>query len=221
MLTVKSENGSPQASLGEKLKLAIDSLPASGVSLSEIRNLFGQEGLLLLTVFLVLPFMVPVSIPGVSTIFGAAILLIGVSRLFKLPLWLPKRFEDRILPADKLRAALSSGLKVIQKLERLTLSHRLKSLTSDGLRGTVNNCSFILGALLLMAPFGFVPFSNTLPGLALLFFAIGLLQRDGIFILLGHFVNLATALYFSFLIAGGTVLVQRLIRFISEIFSGS
>ncbi|HSV43124.1 MAG TPA: exopolysaccharide biosynthesis protein, partial [Candidatus Bathyarchaeia archaeon] len=79
-----------QNSLGEKLKVVIDRLPAEGVSLSEIRDLFGQEGLLLLIIFLTIPFMVPVSIPGVSTVFGAAILLIGVSRLLGRNLWLPK-----------------------------------------------------------------------------------------------------------------------------------
>jgi hypothetical protein len=74
---------------------------------------------------------------------------------------------------------------------------------------TVNNCALIFGALLLMAPFGFVPFSNTLPGLALLFLAIGLLQRDGLCILFGHLMNLATTIYFAVLILGGGVAINE------------
>ena len=62
-------------SLGAKLKTVIDNLPQDGVRLAEIRNIFGRDGLMLLAVFLTIPFMLPISIPGVSTVFGAAILL--------------------------------------------------------------------------------------------------------------------------------------------------
>lgn len=200
-------------SLGRKLKLVIDSLPAEGVSLAEIRDLFGQDGLMLLTVFLTIPFMVPVSIPGVSTVFGAAILLIGITRLFGRNLWLPKRFEQRVLPSEKLRAGLNQGLKFFRQLERLTCPHRLKNLTSNGARGAINNFAIIVGAVFLMAPFGLIPFSNTLPGLALLLLAIGLLQRDGLFILLGHCVNVATGIYFLILIAGGAAVIQKVLQY--------
>ncbi len=202
-----------QDSLGEKLKVVIDRLPAEGVSLSEIRDLFGQDGLLLLTIFLTIPFMVPVSIPGVSTVFGTAILLIGVSRLLRCNLWLPKYFAQRVLPAEKLRAGLHQGLKILRQLEGLTRPHRMKNMTSVGLRGTLNNVSLITGAILLMAPFGLIPFSNTLPGLAVLLLAIGLLQRDGLFIFWGHLVNVATIIYFTILVAGGAVLIQRVFNF--------
>jgi hypothetical protein len=81
---------------------------------------------------------------------------------------------------------------------------------------TVNNIAFIYGALLLMAPFGFVPFSNTLPGIALLFLAIGLLQRDGLCILFGHLMNLATTIYFTVLISvlviGGKAALDELVK---------
>jgi len=60
----------------------------------------------------------------------------------------------------------------------------------------------ILGAILLMAPFGLVPFSNTLPGLAVLLLALGILENDGLCVLLGHMVNLLTIVYFAILIGG-------------------
>ncbi|MGH7961449.1 MAG: exopolysaccharide biosynthesis protein [Candidatus Binatia bacterium] len=201
-------------SLGEKLQEVIDRLPPQGVALAEIRDLVGQDGLLLLTAFLTLIFMVPVSIPGVSTVFGAAILLIGISRLFGRHLWLPQSLEKRVVSTDVLRAALKRGLTWFHRLERVSRPHRLKWLTSDGLTGVLNNCALILGALLLMAPFGLIPLSNTLPALALLFLAIGLLQRDGVCILLGHFANLFTIVYFTLLIAGGSVAIHRILQYL-------
>lgn len=195
-------------SLGEKLQAITDSLPPDGVTLAEIRDLVGQDGLLILTAFLTIVFMVPVSIPGVSTVFGAAILLIGISRLFGCRLWLPERIAQRVLPSGKLLAGLNSGRVWVHRLERISRAHRMPWLASPGLVDTLNNLALVAAAVLLMAPFGLIPFSNTLPALALLFFAIGLLQRDGLFIVLGHLTNLLTVIYFAVLIVGGGAAIR-------------
>lgn len=199
-------------SLGDQLEDIIHHLPADSLKLSEIMDRFGPQGLLLMSALLTLVFLIPVSIPGVSTIFGAAILLVGISRLFNRPLWLPQRVREHPLPSDKLRPALLGGLKWVRRLETISRAHRLSALASGGLINIFNNLAFILAALLLMAPFGFIPFSNTLPALALLFYAIGLVQRDGIAILLGHLANIATLIYFSALIAGGGLALKELIE---------
>jgi hypothetical protein len=199
-------------SLGERLKVIIMDLPPDKVTLAEIRDLLGQEGLLLLTAFLTIVFLIPVSIPGVSTVFGAAILLIGVSRLLNRSLWLPKRFLDRRLPAEKLYAGLNKGIIWFHRLERISRTHRLRWLTRNGFMDALNSCALIIGAGLLMAPFGLIPFSNTLPALAILFLAIGLLQRDGVCILLGYLVNLATIVYFILLVMGGGATMHEIFQ---------
>jgi len=203
-------------SLGGKLRVVIGNLPSSGVTLAELRDLVGQDCLLLLTAFLTIVFMVPVSIPGVSTVFGAAILLIGISRLLGRNLWLPKGIAHRVLPADKLRMRLNQGSIWLHRLERLSRPNRLNWLASTGLADTLNNGALIMGAVLLMAPFGLIPFSNTLPALALLFLAIGLLQRDGLCLLFGHFANLATIIYFIVLMIGGSAAIRELLRYVTD-----
>ena len=75
----------------------------------------------------------------------------------------------------------------------------------------VNGLMLIAGALLLMAPFGLIPFSNTLPGLAILFLAIGVLQRDGRSVLLGYMTLVLTLLYFIFLLLGGIAFLHGVI----------
>lgn len=197
-------------SLGEKIKTITDSLPPEGVTLAEIRDIVGQDGLLILTAFLTIVFLVPVSIPGVSTVFGAAILLIGITRLFGVNLWLPKRIAQKVLPSAGLHAALDKGSVWVHRLERISRPHRMPWLASPGLMDTINNLALIAAAVLLMAPFGLIPFSNTLPALALLFFAIGLLQRDGLFIVLGHLGNVLTVIYFTVLIVGGGAAIREI-----------
>ncbi|MBY4597076.1 exopolysaccharide biosynthesis protein [bacterium BD-1] len=164
---------------------------------------FGDEGLLLVTALMVLVFLVPVSIPGVSTVFGGAILLVGISRLSGRPVWLPRRLRERPLPGDKVRAALGAGLKWVHRFERISRPHRMRWLVERPGWRLTGDLAFTNAALLLMAPLGFVPFSNTLPGIALLFYAIGFIQRDGVSVLIGHVAQVATIAYFILLAAGG------------------
>lgn len=200
----KTEQFELQAeALGEKIETIIAKLPPQEVTLVEIMDIVGADSLLLLTVFLSLIFLVPVSIPGVSTVFGSAVLLIGITRLFARKLWLPEKIATRKLSSEKLRDGFNKALLWFRRLEKVSKPHRLRGLTSKGLMTVFNNLSFILAALLLMMPFGLIPFSNTLPAVALIFLAIGMMQQDGVSILFGNLSNVATIAYFGFLIAGG------------------
>ena len=201
---------------GERLQGVIARLPSDRVTVAEIRDLVGPDGLLLLTVLLTLIFMVPVSIPGVSTVFGGAILLIGISRLLNRNLWMPKRIAQHALPSDKISDGLKKGSAWLRRLERVCRPHRLGGLASNRFATLTSNGGLVLGAVLLMAPFGLIPFSNTLPALALLFLSLGQLQKDGLFILLGHVSNLVTILYFAVLVFFGVEAVREVIRHLGE-----
>lgn len=202
-LTQTEEAELEAESLGEKIELIVKKLPPHEVTLNEIMDIVGVDSLMLLTIFMSLIFLVPVSVPGVSTVFGTGILLIGITHLLAWKLWLPGFIAHRKLSAPKLREGFERALIWIHRLERISRPHRLPRLTSGRVASLFNNLAFILAALLLMAPFGFIPFSNTLPALALIFFAVGMMDRDGGSIVLGHLSNLATIVYFGFLIAGG------------------
>jgi hypothetical protein len=192
---------------GDRLEAAIHSLPDAGVTLAEVRDLAGRDGLMLLTIFLTVVFLVPISIPGVSTVFGAAILLISLNRLFRRDLRLPHRIERRVVETHRLRNALQRGLAWFRRLERFSRPQRMSWATANGAARIVNDCGLVLGALLLMAPFGLVPFSNTLPAIALLFLATGSLQRDGACVMAGHAAIVATIAYFATLLGGGGLVI--------------
>ena len=204
-----------KASLGEKLETVIKNLPPTEVTLIEILESIGHESLMFLTIFLSLVFLVPVSIPGVSTVFGSAILLIGISRLFNRKLWLPKQIANRTIAAEKLIVVLNRALVWFRRLERFSRPYRFQLITREGKIGLFNNLSFILAAVLLMVPFGFIPFSNTLPAVALIFLSVGVMQKDGGCILIGHLSNLVTIVYFSALITGGGMTIFEILRNIS------
>jgi hypothetical protein len=195
----------------ESVEHVIKNLSGDVVTLREIINVIGHEGMLVFCIFLTLPFMVPVSIPGISTLFGLAIGLIGLGVMTHRPPWLPDRLIRKKFPAHRLRLALEKGTIWIHRLERISRPS-IPVLTHGSGMARINGLMLIAGALLLMAPFGLIPFSNTLPGLAILFLATGVLQRDGRSVLLGYMTLVLTALYFSFLLRGGIAFLQGVIE---------
>ena len=65
----------------------------------------------------------------------------------------------------------------------------------------LNGLAIVFSGVLLMLPLGLIPFSNTLPALAILSMAIGLSQRDGLFVLGGYVMMVLTVIYFGVLAA--------------------
>jgi len=194
----------PQFTLAQTLDTVKDSLHEERISLRELMALVGEQGLLVFCMFLTIPFLLPVSIPGVSTAFGVVIVLIGIGVALNRVPWLPTRLMNRTIERIHLLPALEKGAALFSRLDRF-IRPRWLALTHASTLNRLNGFLLIAGAVLLMAPFGLIPFSNTLPALAILFLAAGMLQRDGIFVALGYVMLLATVVYFGVLIGGAIV----------------
>lgn len=187
--------------LSQTLSETASGLPDGEIPVGELMERVGQSGMQILAVFLTLPFLVPVSVPGVSTVFGLLIVLIGIGvALDRLP-WLPGFVLQRKVPAGALGKALQQGANLVARLEKF-LHPRLGLFAHGAAVTRLNGLTLAFAGVLLMAPFGFVPFSNTLPGLAILFLALGILERDGLFVLGGYLLTVATLVYFSVLLWG-------------------
>lgn len=183
--------------LSEKVKKIISKIPDKNLTLSEIVNLLGNDGLLLFAALLSIIFLIPISIPGFSTVFGGIIFFTGISNLLNKSLWLPNTIKTKTFPAEKLRNALNKGLKWFHFLEKISKPHRISLLISNKIARKINGFSILFGSVLLMLPFGLMPFSNTLPAITILFLSVGILQKDGIIIILGYFSILGSLIYFG------------------------
>ena len=111
--------------LSQRIRALIRSLPRTGITLSELVHRVGNDGLLILTALLTLVFLIPISIPGVSTVFGAAILLIGMARLLRRELWIPHRIAHKTIATRKLRPMLRKALPLLHRLERVSRPNRI------------------------------------------------------------------------------------------------
>ena len=97
------------ASLSRTLRDLAHSIDGEKVTVRELLSMIGEQGLLLALMFLTLPFLVPISIPGVSTVFGLVAILVSIGVTFNRIPWLPDRLLDRPLDAVKLREAIERG----------------------------------------------------------------------------------------------------------------
>jgi hypothetical protein len=185
-----------ERSLSETLHDMIASIRGNTISLRELMIDIGEHGFLLLCALLALPFLIPVSIPGVSTVFGAAIILISLAiTLNRLP-WLPERILDRQIETKKLVPTLKKGAEIVSKLDRF-VRPRLHLLTQGAIMNRFNGLMIMAGGVFLMFPLGLVPLSNTLPGIAILLLSLGIIQRDGLMVAAGYLFLVATMIYFT------------------------
>lgn len=182
--------------LSTTLEKLIGKLKGETITLRELMEAIGEQGLLLICAIASLPFLIPVSIPGVSTVFGAAIILVSLAiTLNRLP-WLPKKILDRQMETAKLIPALQKGVSIVSKLDRF-IRPRLPALTTGAIANRINGLALMTAGVLLMMPLGFIPFSNTLPGVAILLFSAGMIQRDGVTVLGGYLFLGLTTVYFA------------------------
>src|SRR5690606_30568022 len=112
--------------------------------------------------------------------------------------WLPRQIMDKELDAQRLRKVLERGLHMVARVETV-IRKRVGSLTRGMIANRINGLAIVAGAGLLMLPLGLVPFSNTLPALAILLLCIGMSQRDGLLVIAGYGALVATVSNFTLL----------------------
>jgi hypothetical protein len=78
------------------------------------------------------------------------------------------------------------------ELEVLRLSLKDQSLTLDELKQALAHRGWAMLLVILSLP---IPFSNSLPAWAVVLLAVGMLEKDGLCVLLGHLTAVATWIF--------------------------
>lgn len=171
------------------------------VTLRELLAMLGEQGLLVFCGVLAAPFLLPVTVPGMSTVLGLPMLLIGFAVMLSRVPWLPQRLLAHSLPAPTVRSVLARVRGWAERFEHL-VRPRFLALTGGRVINFLNGALVVAAVLLLMAPIPLVPFVNSLPALAIILLCFGMAERDGAVILIGYFMTLLSAAY-----VGGLILL--------------
>ena len=142
----------------------------------------------------ILPAFIP--IPGFAgAVSGPLILMIGGQMLFGMRRpWLPGFIARRGPKRGTMHRFLARIDRPLRRLDRM-LKPRLPGLLAPFPAHAFTGLLLILIALLLSLP---IPFTNYLFGFQLLLFALALLERDGMLMLLNWIGAIAAVLFFGF-----------------------
>jgi hypothetical protein len=167
------------------------------VPLREVIFVLRNRAYLLLIILLALPFIQPVPLPGLSTPLGLAIVLIALRLSLGQRPWLPMRIQRAKLPAGFFGKILTVTERLLRFLESV-LRPRWPAVTGTALLNQLHAIVILASASILLLPLP-IPLSNLLPAWAIFLLACGLLERDGLFIVLGYLAFAVGAAYFVLL----------------------
>lgn len=149
--------------------------------LGELVNAFGERGFGALMLFFGLLSVAIGIIPGTTTILGTPLLLMGLQLAIRQDqLWLPRWALKRWIDRETYRAGVSRVLPRLRKMERLS-KPRLEVMTSEVSEVLIGIATVLLAIILVLPLWG----GNLVPALIISAFGFGLLQRDGLAILIG------------------------------------
>lgn len=192
MSTARLHN--PTESLSTTFERTAAEIRDQHITVRGLMELIGEQGLLLVCVFLSIPFLFPVAIPGTSTVFGLLMILIGLGVMANRLPWLPARLLDHPLQASHVVPVLRKGAEWSKRFEKL-IRPRWLVLTHGPTVNRFNGLMIIVAAAALLAPLPMIPFSNTIPALGIALLALGMVERDGALIVLGYVASILGAAY--------------------------
>ncbi|MDD6285715.1 exopolysaccharide biosynthesis protein [Candidatus Methanosphaera massiliense] len=190
---MNSNSNTETLKTSKKLEEIRKTLPKENVTIRILLDNLLSEGIYLLVIILVAPFIIPVSIPGSSTPFGIMIMLLALSSLLNKKIYLPKSVENyEISPEsfDKIFNVLYKALKFIERIAKP--------------RGNLVNNTYILkfnsAVIFLLAFFLFlpipIPLTDFCPALAILVLSVSNLEEDTYLMIVGYLITLAGITYF-------------------------
>ncbi len=154
------------------------------IHIEEIFTLLAGKDYSVLLIICSFPFCLPIQIPAVSTPFGILLAFLGLRLIFFKHLWWPQFLLRKSLKASHIRGFATKALSVIKILQKVT-HPRLTILTHHPFLHKLHGLLIFILGLILSLPLP-IPFTNLLSAIPLLLLGIGLLEEDGIVIILAY-----------------------------------
>lgn len=161
------------------------------VSVSDLMRAMDARAVAALILLFALPNVVPTP-PGTSSILGLPLLYLTAQMMLgKLP-WLPAIIADRSMTRSDFNSFVGRVTPLLARAERL-LKPRLLFVTSATGERIIGGICLTL-AIVLALP---IPLGNMLPAFAISLMALGVLERDGLWVIIGVLVGILSLVIVS------------------------
>lgn len=148
--------------------------------LGELVNAFGERGFGALMLFFGLLSVAIGIIPGTTTVLGAPLLLIGIQLVCRRDqLWLPRWALKRWIDREAYRSGVNTVVDRLRRFERLSRP-RLSVMTNEVSEVLIGVATTLLAFILVLPIWG----GNLIPALIICAFGFGLMQKDGLAVLI-------------------------------------
>jgi hypothetical protein len=211
MTLIETSTGRPRAF--SAVLETLSARRAEKLCLGEVVEAFGDRAFGPVMFFFALINMLPWP-PGGTTLTGAPLLLLSLELAWgRDSLWIPRWAERVSIHRGTFRRLIRRFMRPLRWTEAVARP-RLYFLTGGFGQGLIGLACLLLSAVLVLPIFG----GNLIPAVAIGFFALGVMQRDGVAVLLGWLTTaVAVAILFlawKLIVAGfqhGIDAVQRVV----------
>ena len=181
------------------------------ISLGALRDALGDRGFGVLLFIFALPNLVPVNIPLLSAVLGFPLVLLAAQLSYgRHKPWFPDWLTAQSFPRQGFSNVVLRALPYLERTERLLRPRLTMLLSWTGER--VIGVAILILALVLTLP---IPFANWLPACAISIIALAILEKDGLAVLVGIAVGVASLLVAATVVIG---LIKASILLFSRIF---
>lgn len=167
------------------------------LSVGEILEILSGRGKAAVLIVLSIPFCQPLQIPGASTFFGLFVSFIGLRMAFGKRFWLPKKVLLKKVSGRTLQKIAKKVLLLTGKMKAF-IHPRWVWMFSPSAMKIANGLMICFLGLFLALPLP-IPFSNLTAAWAIFLMALGILEDDGLLVILGYGVAFITAAVFAVL----------------------
>jgi hypothetical protein len=176
-----------------------DLFPQGRITIGDLMDALGDAGLGILLIVFALPSFIPTPGLPVGFVSGTVVALIALQVMVgRHTLWLPERLHNFSLPSSILIKGAAYLAKPMRFFERW-LKPRHSEFTGKTARMFLALPILIL-AISIVLP---IPLGNQAPSIALIAYGFGLIERDGLAILVAIILSVLAMAWLTFVIIFG------------------
>lgn len=158
------------------------------IAVNDLITLLGGRGRAGLILVFALPNVFPAP-PGVSGVLGLPLVYLSFQLMLGHVPWLPRFIGERAVARDRFTQLVERITPWLTRAERL-LRPRWSWLVGEKAERVLGALCLVLAVVLTLP----IPLGNMLPAFALCLIALGILERDGVWVMIGATIGLGSLL---------------------------
>ena len=157
---------------------------------------------LIFSIILMIPLPPPIAIiAGLIVMFLSFQMIIGMKEV-----WLPKFITEKSIKRSTLTIIVEKSTIYLYKLERFT--RRRFTFVSNPITERIIGAFIFFLAGITLTP---IVFANTIPGLAIILISFGMINKDGLMVIIGFIVGIFSIFVVWLMISVGLNVVMRVL----------